>query len=374
MMGTTAPWTDDKGERLSPEEMRARMTEQNGRLFDSWHEWAEGEYSPNSVPSLQTGLMQWILWCQADDFPKNAATVAEAEKSHLMRYVDSIKNDLAGVSIRSHVTAVSSFYRWAGDRDILDATPTDGFSLSEDFNAIDDQTPEMTRQRREAGVDGTAVIALKPETVQRIAEHPGSPRVRNELIIRLLWQTGVRSVELANVTLDDIDTDKRSIDIRTAKTDPGDPNYQRTVYYDESLDYLLTEWMDYGERDSLPPAEDSEYLLLTRQSEQMRPSHISRIVKRAAKRVGDDENGVNHVVWTDAAGKKRWFITAHRLRHSYATYVANETDVPIHILSELLGHRKLDTTLKYVSTDDDVLRKNATEAVSSMVDAMHAGN
>jgi len=34
---------------------------------------------------------------------------------------------------------------------------------------------------------------------------------------------------------------------------------------------------------------------------------------------------------------------------SYASFRANHTDMKLHILADLMGHKKLDTTRKYIS-------------------------
>ncbi|MGB9963264.1 tyrosine-type recombinase/integrase [Halobacterium sp. MBLA0001] len=84
-------------------------------------------------------------------------------------------------------------------------------------------------------------MAIPHEDVQKIFEYLRSPAIRNELLIRLLYQTGVQSVELANIRLADIDFGKREMRITSAKANEGDGNYIRYVYYHENLDYLMRE-------------------------------------------------------------------------------------------------------------------------------------
>lgn len=101
--------------------------------------------------------------------------------------------------------------------------------------------------------------------------------------MRLLYHTGVRSVELANIRLADIDFGKREIRITSAKANAGDENYIRYIYYHENLDYLMREWVE-KQHQSYTPAADSDYLFLTQQKPKMRPSYISRIVKDRSRR------------------------------------------------------------------------------------------
>lgn len=132
--------------------------------------------------------------------------------------------------------------------------------------------------------------------------------------MRLLYQTGVRSVELANIRLADIDFGKRKIRITSAKANAGDENHIRYVYYHENLDYLIRKWVE-KQRQSYALAADSDYLFLTQQKPNMQPSYISWIMKEQAK-----EAGVNEPFTEDANRNTRWLVTAHTLRHSMASH------------------------------------------------------
>jgi integrase len=126
-------------------------------------------------------------------------------------------------------------------------------------------------------------VAIPHEDVKNISEHPSSPAIWNELVMQLLYQTGLRSVELAKIRLGDIDFGKREIHITSAKASAGDENYIRYVYYHKNLDHLMCEWIN-NQRQSYGPAANSDYLFLTQQGPKMRPSYISRIMKEQVKR------------------------------------------------------------------------------------------
>lgn len=59
------------------------------------------------------------------------------------------------------------------------------------------------------------------------------------------------------------------------------------------------------------------------------PSHIDRVVKRAA--AAELENAMN--------------VSAHWFRHSHATHALDE-GVPVHLVQATLGHTSLDTMSK----------------------------
>jgi site-specific recombinase XerD len=67
------------------------------------------------------------------------------------------------------------------------------------------------------------------------------------------------------------------------------------------------------------------------------PSHIDRVVKRAAA-AAELENAMN--------------VSAHWFRHSHATHALDE-GVPVHLVQATLGHTSLDTTSKYLHVSPD---------------------
>ncbi|MBE8989916.1 tyrosine-type recombinase/integrase [Nostoc sp. LEGE 12450] len=67
------------------------------------------------------------------------------------------------------------------------------------------------------------------------------------------------------------------------------------------------------------------------------PSHIDRVVKRAAA-AAELENAMN--------------VSAHWFRHSHATHALDE-GVPVHLVQATLGHTSWDTTSKYLHVSPD---------------------
>lgn len=213
------------------------------------------------------------------------------------------------------------------------------------LNDVNPQVPEQEKYiNSRPNLEGRKALRLEKDDVKAIWENVEAPTTRNELLVRLIWQTTLRTSEVASIEIKNVDWDKREIVVQSAKTDEEDDHHYRTVYYSASLDPLLRNWLE--SRRALKYS-DSDKLFITDQSPKMRPSHISRIVKVGAKNA---EINVK-------MGNGRWLITGHTLRHASITYYANETDLELHHIADIAGHAQLETTRDYIQTTSEELRQ-----------------
>jgi integrase/recombinase XerD len=286
-----------------------------------------------------------MKWCE-----QTGRDIDDVTKADLLNHLDDMvltdgDTTAAHSSVGSRVNSITRFYTWANGRERLTANPCEKFEFERDYPQIDPNVSQkyLVLRRQNPEEDSNAILAISEESVENIAAHASSDR--DELVIRLFWQTGVRASEMAGIKLDHIDRDDHSILIYTAKAKEKDSNYTRRVYYQPNLDYLLDEWMVKREQYS---TSNSEYLFNNMHSEDTNAGTLSRIVKETAIEAGENE-----VMYTDTAGRRRWLVTAHTLRHSFGSYCANEAELPLHIIADVMGHKSLDTTRDYISTSGE---------------------
>lgn len=150
-------------------------------------------------------------------------------------------------------------------------------------------------------------------------------KLRNKLILTLLYSTGLRVSELVTLETDSVDLDERTIRIR------GKGEKDRIVLFDENT-LLLME--DYLSKSSM----EGDYLFVNRSGNHLTPRYIQMMIKEYA----------------EAAGiRKR--VTPHILRHSFATHLL-KNGVDIRAIQQLLGHSNLSTTQIYTSVDMQTLK------------------
>jgi integrase/recombinase XerD len=206
-----------------------------------------------------------------------------------------------------------------------------------------DYTPQdsSTFKSRETRED---VEYLKPAEVDELARN--TERLRDELMIRLLFQTGLRVTELCNIRLNDVDREERKIDIR------GKGRKNRAVYYQPSLDLLMDVWLD-ERRPAVYYADESEYLFPTSHSENITRQTVEEVVREAA-----DRAELQEVYGRNADGHELHTVTPHVLRHSFAM-AALDNGWDVYTLSQALGHADAETTTSTYLHDDKERKKRA---------------
>ncbi|EMA01365.1 Phage integrase family protein [Haloarcula vallismortis] len=111
--------------------------------------------------------------------------------------------------------------------------PTEDISLPRDYGI-----KNLTEYGRVLDHEGkTDIISSSAADVRTLFEHvPGKrnfTQTRNELIVRLFWETALRSDEMSRVKMRNIDDDQREITVHSAKLNRKEhPDlYHRRVWW-----------------------------------------------------------------------------------------------------------------------------------------------
>jgi integrase/recombinase XerD len=282
------------------------------RKVRDFREWLDGK-AFEEADYLNVG--NWLA--ELDERYSNASSVGKGSAALVAAYDELDKLIEAGRVDGSG---------WAGE------TPPQRATYSPDDTS--------TKKARESKKD---LHYLKPYQVDEVAREAG--RLRDELVIRLLFQTGLRVSELCETRLKDVDTDKRSIHVR------GKGRKNRTVYYQPTLDLLMDVWID-ERRPAVFYADESEYLFPTTRSENITRETVATIVRDAA-----DAAGLQEVYGENAQGVELHSVTPHVLRHSFAMAALSE-GWDVYTLSQALGHASTEiTTSTYLHDDEEEVRR-----------------
>jgi integrase/recombinase XerD len=150
----------------------------------------------------------------------------------------------------------------------------------------------------------------------------GKWAVRNNLIARVLYATGLRGEELENLKVCDLFYDQGTIFVRAGKGDKD-----RYVCCDEETFRLLRQWCEEQKKSLADPV----FGLSVRQ--------IRRIVEGAGEITGIAQK-------YEAMGR---VFSSHSLRHAFATH-CYENGMRTLTLKKMMGHEFLATTEIYLYT------------------------
>ena len=214
----------------------------------------------------------------------------------------------------SHVRGLLE-YAWRSGR--ADRNVLDGFQLQD------------TQERQ---VPGSLSIEEARQLVESCPKGTAAER-RDRMIVLLLYGCGLRTNELCQVQVEDVDRDRKELFVRKGKGDR-----QRVVPIPEGvmpelLGYLLDRG---GKRGPLLRTETKHRRLQSKD--------LCEVISQAAERAGIE-----------------WGVTPKTLRHSYATHLMDR-GVDLAVISSLMGHRSPAETGVYLH----VLKPRPKEAVDRL--------
>jgi integrase/recombinase XerC len=152
---------------------------------------------------------------------------------------------------------------------------------------------------------------------------------RDQLVIHLLYATGIRRSELIGLKIHDIDKSNATIKVL------GKGNKERIVPVVPSVMQLIEEHLMFRNQFT----ENKNDLFLTDKGQVLYPKIVYNIVKKHLSYVTTIEQRSPHV-----------------LRHTFATHLS-ENGADIKAIKELLGHSSLAATQVYTHNSIDRLRK-----------------
>ncbi len=153
--------------------------------------------------------------------------------------------------------------------------------------------------------------------------------VRDQLIVEMLYDTGMRRSELANLRDADVDYDLMQIKVT------GKRNKQRLIPFADELKNLMQKYQQVRDRE----VGKSEWFFTRKNGEQLRPYIVYNIVRDKLSEI-------------PTLAKR----SPHVLRHSFATSMLNN-GAELNAVKDLLGHSSLASTSVYTHTSFEELKK-----------------
>jgi integrase/recombinase XerC len=274
----------------------------------------EKRFSPHTVTSYQTDLLQFALYLRQEyelDEP--------AQASHpLIRgwIVSLMGQDLDPRTVNRKVACLRSYYKFLLRTHHIETNPMLRIKAPKMAKKLPEFVPEESLNRLLNSFEFEATFA----------------GVRDQLVLEMLYGTGIRLSELLGITPEDVDATACTVRVT------GKGNKQRLVPLNPSLLLVLA---NYGVAYSVEfgPSSSSSPLLRTDKGEPLYEKMVYRTVKKYLSQIS-----------TSVAHQH-----PHALRHAFATHLLGK-GADLNAIKELLGHASLAATQVYTHLSVDRLK------------------
>lgn len=224
-------------------------------------------------------------------------------KSNLIRgwMVDLLENNYSTSSVNRKISSLKTFFKWMLKEGVIDTNPTHTISGPKNKKRL----PSFVQQKD-----------MEKENFDQLFTDDFEG-VRDQLMIEIFYQTGIRSSELVN--LKDVNVTSSYVKVL------GKRNKERIIPIAQSLELLIQKYREL--RSTI--IEDTEFFFVLKSAKKLYPKFVYRKINAYLGRATELEKKSPHV-----------------LRHTFATHMLN-SGAGLEVLKELLGHANLSATQIY---------------------------
>jgi site-specific recombinase XerD len=257
-------------------------------------------FSPKTLRAYGDDLNQFLAFLEKKRVDWDTPTrFSHGDIEGFMQYLAG--HNMTGVTRVRKLAAIRKFFTFLEENQILAANPA---------NTV----KGARREEKEPNI-------LYKEQYKALL-YEASDNIRDYAIIQTFLQTGIRLSELANLRVDDVDVEHRNLTVRQGK---GKKDRQIPL-----VDDVLKALRNYLRYRTTELILDDDTFFLAKNGTSMNVSTVKYLVAKYVKKAG--------------IRKK---VSAHTLRHTFGAHKADK-NMSLATLQELMGHKKKETTLKYI--------------------------
>ncbi len=271
-------------------------------------------YSHHTITSYRTDISQFIAFGEFSD-----ADLLQVEAAQIRAWIVSlIQKGKNPQSVNRKISSLKSYYKYLQSKQEIETNPVENISL-------------LKKEKR-------LPVFIKEEGMKELGELAFDNSFegrRDELILSLFYETGIRLSELASLTDTSIDFSLAQLKIM------GKRNKERIVPLSNQLLGQLESYM--AEKNAQKELQTDSFFI-TPKGKPIYPKMIYRIVTKDLGAVSDNKKKSPHV-----------------LRHTFATHMLNN-GADLNSVKELLGHSSLAATQVYTHNTIEKLKKSYKQA------------
>jgi integrase/recombinase XerC len=257
-------------------------------------------YSPKTLRAYGDDLAQFLEWIKKNRVDFDVPTrFSRGDIEGFMQYLAAKR--MTGVTRVRKLAAIRKFFAFLEENSILAANPAH-------------TVKGARREEKEPNI-------LYKEQYKALL-YEASDNIRDYAIIQTFLQTGIRLSELANLRVEDVDVEHRTLTVRQGKG-----KKDRQIPLVDDVVKALRNYLRYRNTELIV---DDEILFLAKNGTSLNVSTVKYTVAKYVKKAG--------------IRKK---VSVHTLRHTFGAHKADK-HMSLATLQELMGHKKKETTLKYI--------------------------
>lgn len=272
----------------------------------------EKRYSPHTLTSYKNDLNAFAEYLRA---------VYSVEEVHTANFpmirswmADLSDKDMSPKTIHRKMASLRSFFHYCRKKDFISSDPT-----------LKIKTPKLPK-RLPVFVEEQSMIKL----LDQVVFEENFEGKRDQMVLELLYGTGIRLSELIGLKESDIQISKQTIKVT------GKGNKQRIIPLNSTVIQCIQSYSDFKKREGI--GNTNSFFIVTNDGEQSYPMFIYRLVRKYLDQVTTVEKRSPHV-----------------LRHTFATHLLNK-GADLNAIKDLLGHSSLAATQVYTHNTIDKLK------------------
>ena len=273
----------------------------------------ERNYSNNTIASYRREIMHFKVYLVQEGISDYNDVDYLMLRGYLTKLYDK---NLAKSSINHRLSALRSFFDYLLKEEFIKDNP---FKLIES-QKVGQRNPDFLFQ--EEMIDLLDSIETKDDL-----------GIRNKAMLELMYASGLRCSEVANLQISDIDFNQMVVLVH------GKGGKDRYVPFHEYARDWLVKYIDEARNNLKIKNAGHNFIFVNKLGNPLTNRGIENIVDR--------------VTFKYDATKK---IHPHTIRHSFATHLLN-AGADIRTVQELLGHKNLATTQVYTHISKNHLKK-----------------
>jgi integrase/recombinase XerD len=276
-------------------------------------------YTADTIEGRKDALKVFLLWAIERDLTEpNAITklILESYQRHLWRWRKQNGKPLGISTQRGRLSTVKDFFAYLVKSNHIPANPASELEMPRS---------EKRLPKEPLGLNQIKSILAVPDTSDPLG-------IRDRAMLELFYSAGLRRSELAKLSLEDLNRERQTLQIRQAKH-----HKDRVVPVGNRALHWLERYLEES-RPKLLLQPNEKALFLSSYGEAFNPDVLSRMVTKFIKQAEIERQG-----------------SCHLLRHTCATHML-EGGADIRFIQQLLGHEKLETTAIYTQVSIEQLK------------------